>query len=324
MFDTLDTIVAGRRDLDAREAAWLREVAAYDRSEDWRGDGYLSCAAALRDRCRISPGTARATVELARKLEVLPALAEAFGRGDISSAHARVVPTAFTPERAGELATVERELTDAARTHTPHQLGALVRYVTDAIDADGGTASGEATHERRRLHMSRTLDGMLATDGLYDAEAAEIHQAAINAEMERDRRENDPRSPAQRRADALTSLLRQSLERAEVGSTRNARPHITVVLDVRELTGAHRLVRALEGARRARPSLPGARLPPASRTLRGSPRRPVEPRRSDGPRESRARLLVPPPTPTYRRRDGKCPRGVMSAIGSRDITFTTA
>jgi len=109
MFDTLDTVVAGRRDLDAREAAWLREVAAYDRSEDWRGDGYLSCAAALRDRCRISPGTARATVELARKLEVLPALAEAFGRGDISSAHARVVPTAFTPERAGELATVERD-----------------------------------------------------------------------------------------------------------------------------------------------------------------------------------------------------------------------
>jgi len=129
-------------------------------------------------------------------------------------------------------------LTEAARTHTPHELGALVRYVTDAIDADGGTASGEAMHERRRLHMSRTLDGMLATDGLYDAEAAEIHQAAINAEMERDRRENDPRSPAQRRADALTSLLRQSLERAEVGSTRNARPHITVVLDVRELTGA--------------------------------------------------------------------------------------
>jgi hypothetical protein len=86
--------------------------------------------------------------------------------------------------------------------------------------------------------MSRTLDGMLVTDGLYDAEAAEIHLAAINAEMERDRREHDSRSPAQRRADALTNLLRNSLERAEVGSTRNARPHITVVVDLDELLGA--------------------------------------------------------------------------------------
>jgi hypothetical protein len=36
----------------------------------------------------------------------------------------------------------------------------------------------------------------------------------------------------------LTNLLRQSLERAEVGSTRNARPHITVVIDLAALTGA--------------------------------------------------------------------------------------
>jgi len=238
MFAKLDRLVAGRRDLDAREAKWLGEVADYDRSEDWRADGYLSCAAALRDRCHMSPGSARAAVELARKLAGLPRVSAAFGRGDISAAHARVVAIAFTPERAAALSPVERELAEAASRYTPQELGALVRYVTDAIDGDGGTASDEAMHERRRLHMSRTLDGMLATDGLCDGEAAEIQLAAINAEMERDRRENDARSPAQRRADALTNLLRQSLERAEVGSTRNARPHITVVIDLDALIGA--------------------------------------------------------------------------------------
>jgi hypothetical protein len=168
----------------------------------------------------------------------LPCVSEAFSRGDISAAHARVVAAAFTPERAAALAPVERELAEAASTHTPQELGALVRYVTDAIDGDGGSASDEVLHERRRLHISRTIDGLLATDGLYDADAAEIHLAAINAEMERDRRQHDPRSPAQRRADALTNLLRQSLERSEVGSTRNARPHITVVVDLESLVGA--------------------------------------------------------------------------------------
>lgn len=238
MFGRLDAVVASKRELDAREAAWLRDVGAYDRSEEWRADGYPSCAAALRDRCLMSAGAARAALELARKLSDLPEVAAAFDEGAISRAHARVVADAFTPERADQLAAVERDLVDAARTHTPHELGALLRYLTDAIDGDGGAATDEARHERRRLHMSRTLDGMLATDGMFDAEAAEIHLAAINAEMERDRREHDSRSPAQRRADALTNLLRQSLDRAEVGSVRGARPHITVVVDVDALTGA--------------------------------------------------------------------------------------
>jgi hypothetical protein len=160
MFGMLDSVVQGRRDVDAREAAWLREVAEYDRSDGWRADGYLSCAAALRDRCRMSPGNARAAVELARKLTELPRVSEEFSRGDISAAHARAIATAFTPERVAALAPVERELAEAARTHTPQELGALVRYVTDAIDGDGGTASDAARHERRRLHMSRMLDGM--------------------------------------------------------------------------------------------------------------------------------------------------------------------
>src|SRR5207237_382239 len=49
---------------------------------------------------------------------------------------------------------------------------------------------------------------------------------------------NDPRTAAQRRFDALTNLLRRSLDRGEVGETRNVRPHVTVVVDLDELPGA--------------------------------------------------------------------------------------
>ena len=237
MFVSLAEITEEQRDLEARLAAWLKKVAAYDRSGDWAADGFLNAASALRAVCRIDQGVARGHVELARKLEDLPQVAAAFERGEISSRHAAVVANAYTPERAGAIADVETELVDFARQHLPKQLGGVVRYLINAIDGDGGAVSDEALFERRRHHMSTTLDGMVTYDGICDPETGAIHNAAINAEMARDRVERDPRTPAQRRFDALTNLLRRSLDRGELGETRNVRPHVTVVVDLDELPG---------------------------------------------------------------------------------------
>jgi len=165
-------------------------------------------------------------------------VAEAFGHGEISRAHAFVVADAYTPERAVEISNVEPQLVAAAREHTPQRLGMLVRHVTDAIDGDGGAATDEALHARRGYYLSWTLDGMLATNGTYDTADGKIHRAAIRAEMERDLQQNDPRTPAQRRADAHTNLMRRSLDRGDIGSTRAVRPHVTVAVDVDELPGS--------------------------------------------------------------------------------------
>jgi hypothetical protein len=261
MFVSLAELAAERRALDAQEAAWLQKVAAYDRSGDWSADGFLNAASALRATCRIDQGVARGHVELARKLEALPEVADAFGRGEISQRHAAVVANACTPERAGAIADVEAELVDVARQQTPKRLGGVVRYLIDAIDGDGGAVSDEALFERRRHHVSATLDGMVAYDGICDPEAGAIHTAAINAEMERDRVENDPRTPAQRRFDALTNLLRRSLDRGEVGETRNVRPHVTLVVDLDDMPGASaELVTRVRAERRHNGQLSAATL----------------------------------------------------------------
>src|SRR6185437_10287476 len=107
MYASLTLLAKQRRELDAAEAAWLREVAVFDRSEDWRVDGHWSAASALRHACRMNQGVARGYVELARKLEDLPEVADAFGRGEISMRHAAVVANAYTPERAGGISDVE-------------------------------------------------------------------------------------------------------------------------------------------------------------------------------------------------------------------------
>jgi hypothetical protein len=36
---TLEELAARRREIDQMEAAWLRDVARYDRSQDWAADG---------------------------------------------------------------------------------------------------------------------------------------------------------------------------------------------------------------------------------------------------------------------------------------------
>jgi len=238
MFASLERLVQQRRALDSMEAAWLRAVAEYDRSDDWRVDGYVSAASAIRQNCNMNAGTARAHVELARKLDALPLMADAFGGGEISVQHARVIADAYTPERAHALAGVEAPMVAAARCATPRELSVIVRRVTDAIDADGGAATDEALFSRRRMHLSRTFDGMLVEDGLYDPESAAIHEAAINAQVEREWFEGDTRSPSQRRADAVTALFRQSLDAGQVGSRRAVRPHVTVVVDLDRLASA--------------------------------------------------------------------------------------
>src|ERR1700687_3604397 len=196
MFASLEAIAKLRKELDAAEAAWLKEVAAYDRSYDWRAEGFVNWASALRHACHMSQGVARGHLELARKLEDLPEVSAAFADGEISARHATAIATSYTPERAAGINEGETALGDYAREATPHDLGRVVKYVTDALDADGGAAAEEARYQRRRLHMSHTLDGMLVEDGLFAPESARIRDAAIDAEMARDLGANDDRSLA--------------------------------------------------------------------------------------------------------------------------------
>ena len=237
MFGMLDELREERKRLDAREAAWLRKVAAYDRSDDWRADGYVSAANALRHACRMDAGVARGHVHLARKLEDLPAVAGAFASGEISRSHAHVIAQAYTPERASEMSEAESAFVVAARSAEPSELRNVVRYVTDMIDGDGGAAEDDAKYARRHWFMSRTLDGMLKIDALLDPEYAEYWEKAIHAEMERDHLAGDNRLPAQRRADAATNLIRQSLDHGRIGTSRAVRPHVTIVHDIRDLPG---------------------------------------------------------------------------------------
>ncbi len=238
MFGQLEELARERRALDAREAAWLKNVAAYDRSDEWRGDGCLNAASAIRAACRMDQGVARGHVELARKLDALPLVADAYGRGEISQRHAAVVASAYTPERAAEIANVEAELVDAARECTPKELGGIIRYLTDAIDGDGDAAAHAVEYERRACYMATTLNGAFDMRANGDHLSGQFIEAAVSAEMERDLQDHDSRRSPQRRFDALNNVCRLYLDRGQAGESHGIRPHVTAVVDVDELAGA--------------------------------------------------------------------------------------
>jgi hypothetical protein len=232
--ETVD-VVGLRRCIDALEFLWLRAVRAYDRSEEWRAEGFVSAGSALRHKCHLRPGVASATVQLARKLERLAETSAAFGAGEISRQHAAVIADACTAEREAAIVELEPELVDAARVAHPQQLYAIVRRVTDALDGDGGAASDEVQFQRRRLHLSRTLDGMVAVDGLLDPETGEAALTVLDGLMEADWRPDDTRSRPQRRADAFAMLCNRTLDHGLERGSRGVRPHISVVVDLAEL-----------------------------------------------------------------------------------------
>jgi hypothetical protein len=238
MFALLDELKQDREALDALTAAWLEKVAAYDRSEEWRAAGYWSATSALAEECRMDKGVASVTVKLARKLEKLPVVADAFASGAISERHASVIATAATPERLAVFAHLEDEFVDLARKCAPKDLAGMVQYVTDALDGDGGADAEDKIYQRRRYKHSRTLDTMLATDGLFDPESADVHEAAMRIARDRDERTAEARSIAQRNADAFTLIMRQWLELADANTPDHVRRHAVGVIDLAETPGA--------------------------------------------------------------------------------------
>jgi len=81
---------------------------------------------------------------------------------------------------------------------------------------------------------------MVRLDGDLDPETGKALMTALRAVVDaesRSRGEDDERTPAQRRADALGEICRQWLDRADRPAVAGERPHVTVTVDAEVLRG---------------------------------------------------------------------------------------
>ena len=174
-----------RAAIERLEHAWLERVRDAELRGEWLAEGHVSTAAWLREKCRMTHGAATAAIELATAPgAVARDLGGVRARHDLARARAG--------DRARRNAGADRGDRPRSRLRwclrrkpsSPKQLRDLVQRVTDAIDGDGGAADACTRHERRRLHVSPTLDGMVAIDGLLDAEGGEIVISALESAMQ--------------------------------------------------------------------------------------------------------------------------------------------
>ena len=232
-----DEIASLAASLSAATARWLDLVAEFDAREGWAPGGFNSCAHWVAWNCAISPVAAREHVRVARRLRDLPAVAEAFRRGELSYSKARALT------RVEEVAD-EPELVELARSASAAQLEQIVRGYRSVLAVEEGEA---------RLHAERSVtwhfddDGSLVFRGRLPAETGALLVSALEAA--RDRLDPPPtpgevaadasaeapeQAVAARNADALLALAETSLD-AAAGSASADRYQVVVHVDANQL-----------------------------------------------------------------------------------------
>jgi hypothetical protein len=129
----------GRRQrvISETEGAMLLDIAEFDRTEAWRGDGSLSMRDWLVAHCRVSRARARTLVDAAAKAKELPALSGALSEG-------RLTLDVFAPLASVATAETDADLALASEHWTPKQARELVSEVKGVTDAEAA-----ARFERR-------------------------------------------------------------------------------------------------------------------------------------------------------------------------------
>ena len=207
---------------------------------DSRGDPEVAAAGSirvwLRERVRLAPGAAAGRVVLARRLAERPAIGAALASGVISVRHAEVLSRTvaeIAPRLVdqAEVAELERNLLAVAERTDPLRLTDVCARVRHQVAPAAAVDADYDAFRARRLSISRTLDGMVAVDGLLDPLTGETVLAAVHA-CSAPAGPQDARSPGQRRADALGEICRRALTTGRLPSAGGDRPQVLVTVSL--------------------------------------------------------------------------------------------
>lgn len=222
-------IAAMAADIEAAMCRWLTLVAEFDRREGWALEGAASCAAWVSWRCAVGPTAAREHVRVARRLAELPAVREAFSRGELSYSKVRAIT------RVDDVAH-EGELVELARNASAAQLERIVRSYRSAAQVE---ADAERALASRFLSLSWDDDGSLRVRGRLPADQGALLVKAVELLTEQlgDTAPADAPDPAgARRADALTAIADGALAAAEHVRTGGDRTQVVIHVDEVGLT----------------------------------------------------------------------------------------
>jgi hypothetical protein len=167
------TLLAGQ--INAANYRFLKLIAEFDRREAWGGFGIRSCAHWLNWKCGISLGPAREKVRVARCLDGLPAINEAFAGGEISYSKVRAMTRVATDDNEAYLLMI-------ARHGTAQHMEQLVRQY-QKVDHLQQPKAERDQHAARELVCYQDEDGQWIIHAKLPAEVGALVVKAIDAVM---------------------------------------------------------------------------------------------------------------------------------------------
>jgi hypothetical protein len=228
------TTLAGH--LAAAECRWLLMVAEFDRRKGYEQWGCWCASQWLGLRCGLEARAAREKVRVARALDALPAITDAFAKGELTYSQVRALTRVAEPATEADLLMVARQATAA-------QLERLVRSYRGVLRRTDEVGVVNARHDRRYVRWHWDDDGSLVGSFRLDPEDGAVMLAALDAAEggSAEPRDADPVTRtadlpvAARRADALVAMAERALD-SEATARGDDRYQVVVHADAPVLT----------------------------------------------------------------------------------------
>jgi hypothetical protein len=246
--------------IHAATARFLILIAEFDRRRGWADHDCRSCAHWLSWRCGLGLTAAREHVRVARSLEGLPLISDAFASGQLSFSKVRALVRVACSE-------TQETLLHLARNSTAHQLERLSKAYRKVQNAEELRRTN-VRRAQRYVHYHQDEDGSLVLTARLSPEDGAVVLAALNkareaapspseveAEMdaayddmqddmqasgdpdENDSAESFPELSAVREADAFVLMASGFLAYEESGVTAKSRHELVVHVDLAALAG---------------------------------------------------------------------------------------
>ncbi len=198
--------------LNALLAEWAVKAAEFENCEGWRDAGIRSCAHWFVHECGLGRPFAKALLRAGHCAEELPAVRDAFERGDISLEKVRLLSTVATADN-------QQDWVDQALTASPPQ---LARQTREARSPYTDPEADRLHRSLRYLHLWNDEIGMLRISGALPKEDGWVVKEVIDrhADALRERRRHavvvEPRSRRRHprvahRADALVEICHAAM-----------------------------------------------------------------------------------------------------------------
>jgi hypothetical protein len=170
--------------LNAATYRFLKLVAEFDREKGHERHGLVNAAQWLNWQCGIGPVAAREKVRVARALEALPEISDAFEKGEISYSKVRAMTRVATPAN-------ESVLVSIARYGTAGHIEKLVRKYEWTQRRDAGRLALQQ-HDERRVDFFFDVDGQLVLNARLPREIGAVVRKALETAVEALREAAEP------------------------------------------------------------------------------------------------------------------------------------